>query len=263
MKKILLMVGIVCIFVCTGCGQEEKANQKPVDEHKETVESVKQKAGEAVEKTREKIGETAEGVKKKAAESAEAAKAKTEAAVEGIKETTEETVEDVTEKTGEAVETTKKTTAEGIEEAKKKTTDTFKELREKAEATLAVGSVGVLEMKNEKAFKQHRMGIVLFDHEKHVADKPAGYGLGCGKCHHDENGEPLTDLRFEDSVKGCFECHDKTGRPKRDPAMSPEEWEKEELKYYYGAIHENCMGCHQEMGGPKTCTECHPRPKRQ
>ena len=121
---------------------------------------------------------------------------------------------------------------------------------------------GVIEMKNEQAFSQHRMGIVQFDHKTHAAAKPDGYGLGCGDCHHDENGEPLTDLKAGDTVQGCMECHDKPDRPRRDPAMSPEEWEKEQLKYYYGAIHENCMGCHKEMGGPKTCTECHPRPQR-
>jgi len=116
----------------------------------------------------------------------------------------------------------------------------------------------VITMKNEKAFPQHRMGIVEFDHKTHAEE----YELGCGDCHHDENGEPLTDLKAGDCVQSCYECHDKDGRPRRDPAMSPEEWEKEQLKYYYGAIHENCMGCHKEMGGPKTCTECHPRPQR-
>ncbi len=121
------------------------------------------------------------------------------------------------------------------------------------------GSVpDVITMKNEKAFPQHRMGIVDFDHKTHAED----YGIGCGDCHHDENGEPLTDLKTGDAVQSCYECHDKDGRPRRDSSMSPEEWEKEQLKYYYGAIHENCMGCHKEMGGPKTCTECHPRPER-
>ncbi|MDZ7831383.1 MAG: cytochrome c3 family protein [Desulfobacterales bacterium] len=121
------------------------------------------------------------------------------------------------------------------------------------------GSVpDVMTMKNEKAFPQHRMGIVEFDHKTHAED----YGIGCGDCHHDENGEPLTDLKAGDAVQSCYECHDKDGRPRRDPSMSPEEWEKEQLNYYYGAIHENCMGCHKEMGGPKTCTECHPRPER-
>ncbi len=121
----------------------------------------------------------------------------------------------------------------------------------------------VMEMKNEQAFPQHRMGIVQFDHKKHVADKPDGYGLGCGECHHDENGEPLSDLKPGDAVKNCLECHNKQGRPARpDPSMSPEEQQKEKLKYYYGAIHENCMGCHKKQGGPVSCMECHPQPQR-
>ncbi len=122
------------------------------------------------------------------------------------------------------------------------------------------GSVSdVITMKNEKAFPQHRMGIVEFDHKTHAEE----YDLSCGDCHHDENGEPLDDLKMGDPVQSCFECHDKKGRPRRDQSMSPEEWQKEQLKYYYGAIHENCMGCHKEMeAGPTRCTECHPRPER-
>ncbi|MBS3758581.1 MAG: cytochrome c3 family protein [Desulfobacterales bacterium] len=133
---------------------------------------------------------------------------------------------------------------------------------EEAQKTEKASCPDVMEMKNEQAFPQHRMGIVEFDHKKHVADKPDGYGLGCGECHHDENGEPLSDLKAGDEVQGCFECHDKKSRPRRDPSMSPEEWEKEQLKYYYGAIHENCMGCHKKMGGAVRCTECHPRPQQ-
>ena len=122
------------------------------------------------------------------------------------------------------------------------------------------GSVpDVITMKNEKAFPQHRMGIVEFDHKTHAEE----YDLSCGDCHHDENGEPLSDLKIGDPVQSCFECHDKDGRPRRDQSMSPEEWQQEQLKYYYGAIHENCMGCHKEMeAGPTRCTECHPRPER-
>lgn len=119
---------------------------------------------------------------------------------------------------------------------------------------------GVMQMKHENAFPQHRMGIVEFDHKAHVDD----YGLKCGECHHDENGKPLNDLCYEDPVKGCIECHDKQGRPRRDQSMSPEEWKAEQLKYFYGAIHENCMGCHKKMeAGPTRCTECHPRPQQQ
>jgi hypothetical protein len=116
----------------------------------------------------------------------------------------------------------------------------------------------VITMKNEKAFPQHRMGIVEFDHKTHAEE----YDLTCGRCHHDENGKPLTGLKDGDPVQECIACHDKPGRPRRDQSMSPEEWQTEQLKYYYGAIHENCMGCHKEKGGPTRCTECHPRPQQ-
>jgi len=117
----------------------------------------------------------------------------------------------------------------------------------------------VITMKNEQAFEKHRMGIVDFDHKTHSE----AYDLGCGQCHHDENGEPLSDLKAGDPVQDCIECHEKAGRPRRDRSMSPEEWQAEQLTYYYGAIHENCMGCHKKMEkGPTRCTECHPKPER-
>ncbi|MFO7839944.1 MAG: cytochrome c3 family protein [Desulfosalsimonadaceae bacterium] len=118
---------------------------------------------------------------------------------------------------------------------------------------------GVMKMKNEDAFKQHRMGIVTFDHNTHAEE----YDLSCGECHHDDEGNPLQEADLDEgSVKSCFACHDKEGRPQRDSSMSPEEWEEEKIGYYYEAIHQNCMGCHKEKGGPAACPECHPRPER-
>lgn len=220
MKKVSLLLGIICIFVFVGCGQEEKAERPAQEKTKETVEGVKEKAGKTVEGLKEKTGKAVEEAKEEAGETVDATKEKAEAAAKRVKE-----------KIGEA--------AEGIK--------------------AKVGAVGVIKMKNEKAFSQHRMGIVEFDHKSHV-DK---YGLGCGKCHHDENHKPLNNLSYEDSVAGCFECHDKTGKPRRDQSMSQQEWEKEQIKYYYGAIHENCMGCHKETEGPVSCMECHPSPNKR
>lgn len=120
-------------------------------------------------------------------------------------------------------------------------------------------------MKNENAFKQHRMGIVDFTHKKHAEE----YGAGCGDCHHDENGKPLTDLSCEDEVQSCYECHSKQGRPSVDRSLPPEERAKAELDWYYGAIHKNCKDCHmkynqenQTQAAPVSCTQCHPRPKQ-
>ncbi len=121
----------------------------------------------------------------------------------------------------------------------------------------------VIEMKNTDMFEQHKMGIVTFHHEKHYAPKPEGYGLGCGDCHHDADGKPLTGLKPGDPVEKCTDCHSEPGKPKREPGVSPEDWKSIQLEYYYGAIHENCVGCHKEMKkGPVKCTECHPKPEK-
>jgi hypothetical protein len=122
----------------------------------------------------------------------------------------------------------------------------------------------VIEMKNEKAFASHKFGIVMFSHGKHYAPKPDGYGIGCGDCHHDKDGKPLTDLKVGDEVQSCFECHSKTEKPKKEKGMSDDEWTKLQLEYYYGAIHMNCVDCHKKEGkGPVKCTECHPKPEKK
>ncbi len=218
MKKITLLLGIICLFFFFGCSQEEKTEQP----------------------TRNDIQETGEGVKEKGGETTEPVNEKAEEAIEAAEKESRETAENLEKDAGNADEV----------------------ITEKAGETENAGLSGVIEMKNEKAFPQHRMGIIQFDHEKHEADKPKGYGLGCGECHHDENGEPLGNLVHGDEVQSCYECHDKNGTPRRDPSMSQEEWRKEQLAYYYGAIHENCTQCHKKMGGPVSCTQCHPRPQQ-
>jgi len=285
MKKIALFIGIVCLFVFLGCGQEEKAEAPAQQETREAAESVKetpgetaeelkQKAAETVESAKEKTREVVEGAKREAEETVKAAREKTAETVAAAEEKTRETAAAAKKQTQEAAETVKKEaeqtvegatekTSQAVEGLKEKTMKAVEGARQKAKETLPAGFPGVITMKNEEAFKQHRMGIVDFDHHKHAAQKPEGYGLGCGDCHHDENGEPLTALKPGDEVQSCYECHDKDGRPRRDPALSQEEWKKEELTYYYGAIHEDCMGCHKKMGGPVSCTECHPRPQQQ
>lgn len=126
------------------------------------------------------------------------------------------------------------------------------------------GCPEVIKMKTEKAFKSHRMGIVEFHHKKHVEE----YKEGCGDCHHDAQGKPLTDLKCSDKVQLCIECHKKEGVPRVDRSLSPDERKKQELEYYYGAIHTNCIDCHKEFNkenkgkAPVSCTQCHPKPKK-
>ena len=125
----------------------------------------------------------------------------------------------------------------------------------------------IIKMKNEKAYKKHRKAIVEFSHMKHFKE----YEVGCGECHHDEEGKPLKDLEVGDDVQSCLECH-KPGRADRRElrGLSPQERKKEEVKYHYGAIHENCQGCHEDfnkekVGNPRkgpapvSCSDCHPR----
>jgi hypothetical protein len=116
---------------------------------------------------------------------------------------------------------------------------------------------------NCPAYEQHKKGIVEFSHQKHVDD----YGATCGDCHHDDEGNPLTELKVGDDVKRCSECHDKPGlkpRGKDAPKLSREE----ELQYHAEALHDNCRNCHREYNkanetkaAPTTCSKCHPREK--
>ncbi|MFW6053028.1 MAG: cytochrome c3 family protein, partial [Desulfosalsimonas sp.] len=101
-------------------------------------------------------------------------------------------------------------------------------------------------------FDEHEQAIVNFDHDEHSE----GYEIGCGECHHDEDGEPLADLACEDEVQSCFECHSGTGAGTPKDFMGPKP-DAEALESYYTAVHVNCVGCHKEQDGPKSCNECH------
>lgn len=67
---------------------------------------------------------------------------------------------------------------------------------------------------------------VTFSHEAHVD----GYGLGCIECHH---------------VERCNRCHT-INATNNIPVTTGKQ-----------ALHENCIGCHSESGGPQKCDECH------
>ena len=121
-------------------------------------------------------------------------------------------------------------------------------------------------MENKQAYDEHKQGIVTFTHKKHTEE----YKIGCGECHHDKDAKPL-DLKIGDDVQPCLECHIK-GQADRKAlrAMAPAERKKEEVKYHYGAIHENCQGCHEKFNeekagdkrkgpAPVSCTQCHPK----
>ncbi|MBS3809061.1 MAG: cytochrome c3 family protein [Desulfobacterales bacterium] len=117
-------------------------------------------------------------------------------------------------------------------------------------------SPDTVKMKNEEAFEQHRMPVVEFSHQMHTAAKPDGYEIGCGECHHDENGEPIADLQEGDAVQNCFECHSEKGAGTPKDFMGPPP-DAEALNSYYTAVHVNCVGCHKKQGGPVACNQCH------
>ncbi|MCK5312286.1 MAG: cytochrome c3 family protein [Desulfobacteraceae bacterium] len=118
----------------------------------------------------------------------------------------------------------------------------------------------IITMKNP-AYPEHKKGIVLFTHKKHIED----YEIGCGKCHHDKDGKPLNELKENDKVDNCISCHAKLGqapRPKDKTKLSL----KQKLEYHAEAIHENCIKCHKEYNkqndtkaAPSSCTKCHPK----
>jgi cytochrome c553 len=126
----------------------------------------------------------------------------------------------------------------------------------------------IIKMEN-KAYKEHTKGIVEFTHKKHAVDyaqkAPDLYKDGCGTCHHDDKGKPLTNLKDGDEVQSCFECHSKPGeKPKGKDA--PKLSKQEELAYHAEAIHDNCRDCHKAFNkanntkdAPTTCAKCHPK----
>jgi hypothetical protein len=133
---------------------------------------------------------------------------------------------------------------------------------------------------NDPAYKEHKKGVVQFEHAKHhkeYAEKyPDFYKNGCGECHHDENNKPLTGLKEGDDVQRCIECHKipdempaKLKKEMKEKKASKEEIRKKELEYQAEAMHENCTVCHREFNkkqkpqkkAPTTCTTCHPKTK--
>ncbi len=117
----------------------------------------------------------------------------------------------------------------------------------------------VITMKNP-AYKEHTKGIVQFTHLKHYEE----YKIGCGDCHHDDNAEPLTDLKPGDPVEGCIECHPKPGKAPGKGKLD----QSQKLEYHTEALHQNCIVCHKQhnknnntKAAPQSCNACHPKNK--
>jgi len=88
----------------------------------------------------------------------------------------------------------------------------------------------------------------------------------CVQCHHHTTGGEVTD-------PNCLRCHAKSGEANTvscQECHSSDRFSKEDLSkrdnpslYHIdkpglkGAYHLNCVGCHQQTGGPTGCQDCH------
>lgn len=121
------------------------------------------------------------------------------------------------------------------------------------------------EMKSPE-YKKHTYNTVTLTHKKHVEE----YKVKCGDCHHNEKGEPLTNLKMGDNVQRCIECHKKPSRKPKRKKGEPKLTDKQKREYHAEALHDNCKDCHKahnkkvkkETGkkgsAPTSCNKCHP-----
>ena len=117
-----------------------------------------------------------------------------------------------------------------------------------------------------KAYKNHDKPVVVFSHlehqKKYQQKYPELFKAGCGECHHDEKNKPLKNLKADDDVKKCIECHQKASYAKGKKAKGLSK--KQKLEFHANALHENCKDCHRQVNkktakktAPVTCKKCH------
>ena len=127
----------------------------------------------------------------------------------------------------------------------------------------------------DPAYEEHKKGVVDFSHKKHQDDYakkyPEYYKNGCGECHHNKDGKPLSKLKEGDDVQKCIECHKIPAEAPKGKKAKKKLSKKEKIKDYHAeALHANCRGCHKEYNkkykpkqkAPTTCTTCHPKQKK-
>jgi len=126
----------------------------------------------------------------------------------------------------------------------------------------------------DPAYKEHKKGVVKFEHKKHWDDYakeyPEFYKNGCGECHHDKDNKPLTELKEGDEVQKCIECHKIAAEAPKGKKAKKKLSKKEKIKEYHAeALHANCRVCHKKFNkkykpkkAPTTCTKCHPKTKK-
>ncbi len=104
---------------------------------------------------------------------------------------------------------------------------------------------------------------VIFDHDLHVM-----VSEGCATCHHHTTGTEVINTYCASCHTGdepvwtvsCQDCHSKepvtAGSMQQEKSAFTFHDDKPDLK---GAYHLSCLGCHQEMGAPTGCLDCHAR----
>lgn len=107
---------------------------------------------------------------------------------------------------------------------------------------------------------------VSFEHAMHVdlvGDD------NCSTCHHHTVGTSVVketckkchSTSVEADSAACKDCHS----DKRFEVEYLEKIESDHQLYHVGkpglkgAYHQNCLGCHEEMGAPTGCQDCHTR----
>lgn len=109
---------------------------------------------------------------------------------------------------------------------------------------------------------------VSFDHAMHVELTESN----CAVCHHHTTGTPPVNENCnrchansgEADVAACRDCH---AEKRFEAAYLAKVAENPQLYHIdkpglKGAYHQNCMGCHAEMGAPTGCSDCHPRKEK-
>jgi hypothetical protein len=105
---------------------------------------------------------------------------------------------------------------------------------------------------------------VEFDHAMHNS-----FAEDCATCHHHTTGSaPLKQecalchsAGHEAADISCNACHVQetfSAEYLREKSLDINRYHTDKLGLK-GAYHQACMGCHQEMGGPLGCEECHDR----
>lgn len=103
-------------------------------------------------------------------------------------------------------------------------------------------------------------GVVAFNHAMHTEI------ASCEQCHHHTTGSEVTNPNChrchatsgEAATVACKDCHS------AEPFSQGELGKLDNPQLYHidkpglkAAYHLNCVGCHQQMGGPTGCQDCH------